>query len=218
MMSSRITSICLQNHRRVCEQRIASDLLDAFCDFKLRKESSDVTDGMLLAEIAHLVDNVKKNRLPGIKELFKRGLKLNMGESDIEARVLDYIKTFNRIVADNGFKECFQDADGRLEKCKRLIIASLYPKTIKSEVKQCVRFTHQAAASDARQLFSLVVGILTEHERRREEGHEDQVQAARRAHSLIGAHRNPQRCTTLSLAAPTGKDFKLLTQVWKLCH
>ncbi|GMF60749.1 unnamed protein product [Phytophthora fragariaefolia] len=92
-----------------------TDLLDAFCDFKLHKESSDVTDGMLLAEIAHIVDIVKNNTLPDIKELFKRGLKLIMGESDVEAGVLDYFKMFNRIMTDNCLKEFFKDADGRRE-------------------------------------------------------------------------------------------------------
>lgn len=89
------------------------DLLDAFCDFKLHKETADVTDGMLLAEITNIVNSVKNNTLPDIKELFKKELRLNLAETDVEARVLDYFKTFNRVMTDNGLKECFQDADGK---------------------------------------------------------------------------------------------------------
>lgn len=119
---------------------------------------------MLIEEIEHIVASVKNNTLPDIKSLFKKELKMNMGESDVEARVLDYFKTFNRITMDNGLAECFSQADGVREKCKRLM-ASLQPKTLKMEVKQCVRFTHKAASSDPRLLFDLIVEKSTEHER-----------------------------------------------------
>ncbi|KAE8954299.1 hypothetical protein PR001_g32554, partial [Phytophthora rubi] len=139
-----------------------SDLLDVFCDLKLHLTMKDVTEGVLLAEIKSIVDSVKNSTLPDIKAPFKKELKMNMGESDVAARVLNYFRAFNRIMMDNGLKECFQDADGSREKCKRLM-ASLQPASLKKEVKQCVRFTHKAAATDPRRLFDLIVEKATEH-------------------------------------------------------
>ncbi|KAG2785497.1 hypothetical protein PC129_g15525 [Phytophthora cactorum] len=37
------------------------DLLDVFCDLKLRQASADVTEGMLIAEIEYIVTSVKNN-------------------------------------------------------------------------------------------------------------------------------------------------------------
>ncbi|KAE8989490.1 hypothetical protein PR003_g9976 [Phytophthora rubi] len=141
-----------------------SDLLDVFCDLKLHLPLKDITEDMLLAEIKSIVDSVKNSTLPDIKDLFKKKLKMNMGESDVAARVLDYFRAFNRIMMDNGLKECFQGDDGSREKCKRLV-ASLQPASLKKEVKQCVRFTHKAAATDPRRLVDLIVEKATEHER-----------------------------------------------------
>ncbi|KAG3005956.1 hypothetical protein PC120_g17670 [Phytophthora cactorum] len=65
---------------------------------------------------------------------------------------------------NNGLSECFGGAEGFREKCKRLV-SSLLPVSLKKEVKQCVRFTHNEAATDARQLFRLILEKATEYER-----------------------------------------------------
>ncbi|KAE9176867.1 hypothetical protein PF002_g28490, partial [Phytophthora fragariae] len=80
------------------------------------------------------------------------------------ARVLDYFVRFKTLVDENGLGECFSGADGAREKCKRLI-ASLRPKSLKADVKQCARYTHKSAASDANQLFKLVIDKAKEQER-----------------------------------------------------
>ncbi|KAG3199082.1 hypothetical protein PC128_g5557 [Phytophthora cactorum] len=116
-------------------------LLDVFCELQLNVESADATEGMLIAEIDHIVSSIKNNTLPDIKELFKKKLRMNMRESDVNARLIDYYKTFNTIVDENGLTECFSGVNGTKEKCKRLI-ANLLPKSLKQDVKQCVRFTH----------------------------------------------------------------------------
>ncbi|POM79715.1 Hypothetical protein PHPALM_2547, partial [Phytophthora palmivora] len=96
-----------------------ADLLDTFCEFQLNIDSADVTEGMLLAEIDHIVGSVKNQALPDIKELFKRELKMNMTESDVTARVMDYFKNSKRIVDDNGLAECFSRERGAREKSEK---------------------------------------------------------------------------------------------------
>uniref|UniRef100_H3GC38 Uncharacterized protein n=1 Tax=Phytophthora ramorum TaxID=164328 RepID=H3GC38_PHYRM len=141
-----------------------AELLDTFCELRLNQASVDVTEGMLIAEIEHIAGSVKNKTLPDIKTLFMNSLRLNMTESDVYARVLDYFNECGKIVRANGLMECFTGNDGVREKCKRLV-ASLHPATLKAEVKQCVRFTHKPAATDPRLLFELIVEKATEHER-----------------------------------------------------
>ncbi|OWZ15898.1 hypothetical protein PHMEG_00010382 [Phytophthora megakarya] len=45
------------------------DLLDTFCQFQLNVDSANVTERMLFAEIKHIVESVKNQALPDIKEL-----------------------------------------------------------------------------------------------------------------------------------------------------
>lgn len=141
-----------------------ADLLDTFCELRLNIASADVTEDVLIAEIESIAGSVKNKTLPDVKALFKSKLRLNMTESDVYARVLDYFTAFGQIMRANGLTECFQGDDGAREKCERLV-ASLHPATLKAEVKQCVRFTHKPAASDPRLLFELIVDKATEHER-----------------------------------------------------
>ncbi|OWY91902.1 hypothetical protein PHMEG_00039313, partial [Phytophthora megakarya] len=141
-----------------------ADLLETFCELRLNMAVEDVTEGVLIAELEHIVGSVKNKTLPDIKGLFKNELRLKMKESDVYARVLDYFNEFGKIVRANGLTECFSDNDGRRRKCKRLI-ASLHPASLKDEVKQCIQFTHKPAATDPRLLFELIVEKATEQDR-----------------------------------------------------
>ncbi|KAE8981002.1 hypothetical protein PR001_g24128 [Phytophthora rubi] len=139
-------------------------LLEVFCQPQLNVEPADATEGMLTAEIEHSVSSIKNATLPDIKELFKKELRMKKDESDVNARLMDYYKNFNTIVEDNGLTECFSGVAGTKEKCKRLV-SRLWPKSLKDEVKQCVRFTHIEAAKDPRALFRLILEKATEFER-----------------------------------------------------
>ncbi|GMF30537.1 unnamed protein product [Phytophthora fragariaefolia] len=141
-----------------------SELLDVFCELQLNVASADVTEGMLIAEIDHIVNSVKNNSLPDIKALFKKELRMKLDESDVNARIIEYYKKFNLIVSENGLTECFRGNNGRKEKCKRLI-SMLQPLSLKKMVKQCIRFTHANAASDPKELFRLILEKANELER-----------------------------------------------------
>lgn len=141
-----------------------TDLLDVFCELELGVTAADVTEQQLVAAIEAIVSSIKNSQIPDIKALFKRELKMNMKESDVLARVLDYFKTCNKIISENGLKECFLNETGKREKCKRLI-SCLMPVSLKDEIKQCVRYTDLPAAKDPKILFKLIVGKAKEHER-----------------------------------------------------
>ncbi|POM60306.1 hypothetical protein PHPALM_30853 [Phytophthora palmivora] len=139
-------------------------LLETFCELQLDITMGDATDDLLTAEIENIISGVKNDSLPDIKELYRRELKLDMTESDVKARYIDYFTLFNKITMENGLVGCFSQTDGAREKCKRLL-ASLQPIALKKEVKQRVRFTDKGAATNPKLLFDLIVARATEHER-----------------------------------------------------
>ncbi|GMF20447.1 unnamed protein product [Phytophthora fragariaefolia] len=139
-----------------------SNLLDVFCELQCNSNSTDVTEGILVADIDHIVGSIKNDSLPDIEKLFKAELRMNM--SDVNARLMDYYKNFKAIVEDNGLTEVFAGENGPKQKCK-MLIASLMPKSLKAEVKQCVRFTHGTAAKNPKQLFDLILEKASELER-----------------------------------------------------
>ncbi|GMF49571.1 unnamed protein product [Phytophthora fragariaefolia] len=113
-----------------------SDLLDTFCEMKLGVAAADVTEGMLTAEIEHTVSSIKKDILPDVKSLFKKKLKFNFSESDVEARVVDYSNCFNKSTRENGFVDCFEGTDGTAADPR--LFALIVKKAMEHE-RQCQR-------------------------------------------------------------------------------
>lgn len=62
------------------------DLLDTFGELQLGFAAVDITEGLLMAEIEHIVASLKNDTLPDIKYLFKHELELDIAESDVKAR------------------------------------------------------------------------------------------------------------------------------------
>ncbi|KAG2846982.1 hypothetical protein PC119_g23764 [Phytophthora cactorum] len=117
------------------------ELLDTFCELRLNIASADGTEGMLIAEIEHITGSVKNQTLPDIKALFQSKLRLNMTESDVYARVLDYFNEFGKVMRAN------------------YLLSTAVATTV------AFTFAHKPAASDPRLLFDLIVDNATEHER-----------------------------------------------------
>ncbi|GMF50221.1 unnamed protein product [Phytophthora fragariaefolia] len=107
----------------------------------------DVTEGQIIAEIQALLAKVKNDDVPDIKLLFKQELKMDMKETDADARILSYLQRFKQVVKENGLEDVFSGEDGEREKCKRLI-SCLAPPVLKADVKTAVRWTNKEAAKN----------------------------------------------------------------------
>ncbi|RAW27557.1 hypothetical protein PC110_g16044 [Phytophthora cactorum] len=84
------------SHEALCEIiSIIAYSYYVFCELKLNIEPPAATDGMLIAETEPIVSSIKNDKLPDIKELFTKELLMNMKESDVNARLTDYFKTFS---------------------------------------------------------------------------------------------------------------------------
>ncbi|KAI9983921.1 hypothetical protein PInf_005197 [Phytophthora infestans] len=81
-----------------------AELLQAFCMLCLRKDVTDITEAMLIAELEALLSKVKM--VPDVKALFKLELHMDLKETDVDARTPSYFQNVIRIVEENGLDKC----------------------------------------------------------------------------------------------------------------
>ncbi|KAG1692310.1 hypothetical protein DVH05_025480 [Phytophthora capsici] len=101
------------------------DLVDGLCKLRLNENVANVTDDMLITEIALILLSVKNSTLPDVKALFKSKLRMNLAESDVDAHVVDYFYQFRKLVRKNGLGACFEGNGGNEAKCKQLAASLL---------------------------------------------------------------------------------------------
>ncbi|KAI9982874.1 hypothetical protein PInf_006674 [Phytophthora infestans] len=140
---------------------------------RINVQSADATEGMLLAEIEHIV-SIKNDTLPDIKNCSRRiwsSTYERVCESSFVGLLQDKregnrtrAEGVNSAVDENGLPECCRGPNGTKEKWKR-VIASLLPKSLKQEVNLSVRFTHADAARDPKVLFRPILSKANELER-----------------------------------------------------
>ncbi|OWZ13400.1 hypothetical protein PHMEG_00013278 [Phytophthora megakarya] len=102
--------------------------------------------------------------LPDVDRLFRKKLQLDMSESDVSERVLKYFMQCSQLIEENGLVDCFEGQHGSKEKCK-LLIESLSPNELKSEVKNAIRFQAPAALKDECKLHDLILAKALEQDR-----------------------------------------------------
>eukprot|EP00644_Phytophthora_capsici_P015123 jgi/Phyca11/127711/e_gw1.71.72.1 len=80
-------------------------LLEVICLYELRKAVDDVSNEEILILIKQRIGTVKNEQLPDLDELFRKKLKINLAEDDIDARVLKYYRDFATIIENNGLEK-----------------------------------------------------------------------------------------------------------------
>ncbi|OWZ00649.1 hypothetical protein PHMEG_00028115 [Phytophthora megakarya] len=139
-------------------------LLDALCTYRWNVTKEDVTDDRIMTEIDAIIKSVKNHTLPDIDQRFAKELRFDMKETDVHERVLKYFMSCNQIIDDHGLKTCFEGDNGLKEKCK-LLIESLAPNELKTDVKNAIRFQIPVARSDEKKLHDLILEKTLEQDR-----------------------------------------------------
>ena len=139
-------------------------LLATWCKLRWKTSKDEITDDRILAEITQIIASVKNDTLPDIETLFGNELKMDLGESDVSERVLQYFKKADELIDEHGLAKCFDGSSGTKEKCK-LLVASLEPSGLKEEVKATLRFQRPPAKEREDDLHDLILEKALEHER-----------------------------------------------------
>ncbi|KAI9919909.1 hypothetical protein PsorP6_015682 [Peronosclerospora sorghi] len=83
---------------------VKAKLLENLCHYILKSTLEKVTDTNILDEVNKQCGTLKNESLPGVRELVKSKLKVDMKEDDVQARILKYFSDFNAKVDDNGLQ------------------------------------------------------------------------------------------------------------------
>eukprot|EP00644_Phytophthora_capsici_P010180 jgi/Phyca11/50748/gw1.41.315.1 len=114
--------------------------------------------------IQGVVATVKNGLIPNIPAFFKKELKLDLTQSDVSERILQYFRLFRQLVEEEGLEGCFSGNEGAKEKCK-LLVASIEPATLRDNIKSIIKYQNRAAGENERELFDLVVKMALEQDR-----------------------------------------------------
>lgn len=87
-----------------------------------------------------------------------------MTETDVSERVLKYFMLCNQLTEELGLIACFDGEHGAKEK-RKLLVESLSPGELKSEVKNAIRFQVPDGRSDEYKLHNLVLEKALEQDR-----------------------------------------------------
>lgn len=80
----------LASHIFTVKGSLDSRLLNLWCKLRWKMEEEDMTDEMLLAQIDRIISTVKNDTLPEVSKLFKNKIHMNLKESDVHERALQY--------------------------------------------------------------------------------------------------------------------------------
>ncbi|KAF1330768.1 hypothetical protein FI667_g4937, partial [Globisporangium splendens] len=131
-------------------------LLTACCTYKWKIAVDKIDDERLVKELNKIVDSVKNSTVPDIDKLFDSRLKMNLRESDVGARVINYFKLCDDIIRENGLTTIMDSKQGAKEKCK-ILVRSIEPAALRETVQLHQRFHDSASKADAVKLFDLVM-------------------------------------------------------------
>ena len=110
---------------------IERKLLEAKCTYEWSVDIDVVGDAKILLELTNEAAEAKNEDWTLFNQVFKSKLRMDMGETDVKARCLQYFMMFDSIAGDYGFTKVFND-NPKL-KCDKLL-ENLYPPTLKEWV------------------------------------------------------------------------------------
>ncbi|ETI44290.1 hypothetical protein F443_11005 [Phytophthora nicotianae P1569] len=191
-------------------------LLRMWCSLRWQISIDDVTDEVILTEIDNIISCVKNNNVPDVDDEMREMLRMDLSESDVSERVIQYFKLCHDIIDDHGWQQFFSGDDGKKQLC-RVLIALFEPRALREEVERTVRFQARAAKSDEVILHDLVLekaldqGKNNQNQRRakRDRSDGDSGRAPKRGPSKSST-KKPRLTTersTSSSKPPTKKTF-----------
>ncbi|OWZ10107.1 hypothetical protein PHMEG_00017094 [Phytophthora megakarya] len=153
-------------------------MLRQWCRLRWEISMSDVPDDLNITEVAKIISSVKNNTVPDIDHEMAEHLCMDLSESDVDERVIQYFKLLLTIM---GF---FTEERGKTQ-LYPILIKSLEPKALREEVDRTARFqTHKARGNEVT-LHDLILEKAPDHEKA--------YQSNRRAKRERDSERPPAR-------------------------
>ncbi|KAG6616359.1 uncharacterized protein IUM83_03835 [Phytophthora cinnamomi] len=143
-------------------------VLEHVAHYILKKDIESVSDDMLLAEMKRKVGAMMNDRVPDVTLLFSRGLRMNLSEVDVEARIANYFMTFDRLVEDNGLAGMLgrgpavgEEGRQRMKLRCKLLLSNVTPEMLKVDLSRLVELTHREAKVNDLALHDIMIERAT---------------------------------------------------------
>ncbi|KAE9023286.1 hypothetical protein PF011_g4056 [Phytophthora fragariae] len=121
-------------------------------EFELRIPVENITEEMLTAAIDHILGSVMNDATPDVMGIMAQHLKMDLGQKDVKARILDYFDCMEEVIEVHGMGKILK-SNAKL-KCK-IIVENLRPGTHKDQVKRAIEYD-PALKADLHRLFDVV--------------------------------------------------------------
>jgi hypothetical protein len=139
------------------------NLLSVLCDLEWGVDKDLVTDKELVERLNDVIAAVKNNRVPNVAAEFKEAVKMDMKETDVRDRVVQYFAASRQFIEERGWGDFFTDEKGK-ELRGRLLANSIEPAMLRDDVKEIMEVQNHAALTDEKELFRLVLKRALIHE------------------------------------------------------
>ena len=94
------------------------DFLKLCCDLEFGLDASEVTDDQLMEKISEIISSVKNDIDIDLDALFASKLKINLKETDVKQRIIDYFGQFRKLCHEHGIQKSFEDDQGGKNRTK----------------------------------------------------------------------------------------------------
>ncbi|KAE8964515.1 hypothetical protein PF011_g28637, partial [Phytophthora fragariae] len=139
-------------------------LLEVWCEFDWGVDIETVTDEFILGKIDEIISSVKNNSVPDVSALFKENVMVDMTESDVKERVMQFFARSREFIEEQGWQEFFTGKEELRLKCK-LLVESLQPRGLREEVAVTVKYQARSAKEDEKELFMVILAKAFEQDR-----------------------------------------------------
>ncbi|KAJ0394039.1 hypothetical protein ATCC90586_001094 [Pythium insidiosum] len=154
-------------------------LLERLAKYIFPQPVDQIDEEDLTVRIHKRTGKLRNLHIPDVAELF-HGLRMNLAEPDVEARVVAYFGDFDKSITENGIQEMLGSGDtksptyrDRMKHRCELLIEHLASDVVKLEVSRLVKLKYRDAKTDELKLFDIILDRAREQQH-----HHDMAQEA----------------------------------------
>ncbi|POM74525.1 LOW QUALITY PROTEIN: Hypothetical protein PHPALM_8503 [Phytophthora palmivora] len=157
-----MTARCVSTSEDLTKALVPVYLLDTLRKYDWGTTADEVSEERIITELEAIISNVKNGTIADVTPFCV--LKMNLGESDVQARVVKYFQRCEEIIMQHGLQKTFATAEGVKEKCK-LLKKHLQPSALREEIDQHQRFHSKDSKSSDIALYKLMKAKALEQEK-----------------------------------------------------
>jgi hypothetical protein len=138
-------------------------LLRMWCRLRWNIPLEDVTGEHILAEMGKIVASVKNDSIPDVDREVRKKLSMDLSESNISERVIQYFRLCDEIIDEQGWRQFFEGENGMNQYC-RILEACLTPRALREDVERAVKFKTPSAMENEVLLHDVILKMALAQE------------------------------------------------------